>query len=121
MSTDQIQPDEAYITSLSLRFLDLAAKISTDAGPVLAETTYTLMYSSYGGNICLCERDQILPAVSLRLGQNTILSAGTGSEKTLQILSAALLNPGKTILVLSPSCVSSLFFSPLSCNINAGR
>lgn len=102
MDIDDIGPHAAFIPSLSPQFLETAAGLSATAGSDLAELAYGLMYSSSEGKICLREKDQILPTVSLHLGHDIIMSAGTGSGKTLQILTAALLNPGKIILVLSP-------------------
>lgn len=102
METDDTELYILPIPPLSPQFLENASSISAQSGAELAELAYSLLYSSSGGRVCLREKDQILPTVSFQLGHDTIVSAGTGSRKTLQILNAALLNPGKIVLVLSP-------------------
>lgn len=101
MDIDTLESYDPPIPSLSSSIISQASELSVQ-GLEIAELAYGLIYSASGGRVCLREKDQILPTVSLQLGHDTLISAGTGSGKTLQILTAALLNPGKIILVLSP-------------------
>lgn len=96
--------DTPSIPVLSDSFLDSAATVTEGkpSGSDCALLAYALVYSASGAQVCLREKDQILPIVSYHHGHDTLVSAGTGSGKTMQIIAAALLNPGGIILVLSP-------------------
>ncbi|KAI0309763.1 P-loop containing nucleoside triphosphate hydrolase protein [Amylostereum chailletii] len=59
------------------------------------------VHSVTGGKITLRE-DQLLAAAYYNEGYDTVLVARTGSGKTMQIIIAALMNPKKVVLVLSP-------------------
>ena len=88
------------IHAISSAFIQKIGLISPTARDT-AELAYALVYSATKGRICLRE-DQILAAVHFHEKHDTVVIARTGGGKTMQIVAAALLNPGKIILVMSP-------------------
>lgn len=89
------------IPPLSHTFLDSLDDVS-DTARKNGLHVYWLVYISSSGRICARE-DQILVAVHLQQGRDSVKLARTGSGKTLQIIMAALSNPkGSMVLVMSP-------------------
>ncbi|VDB83064.1 unnamed protein product [Peniophora sp. CBMAI 1063] len=68
----------------------------------LASQVLRKVYAASGECKIVLRDDQGIAAARLALGHDTFHIARTGSGKTLQIIAAALLNPGKLILVFSP-------------------
>ena len=76
--------------------------------PNTAELAYALVYSATKGHICLQE-DQITAAIYFHEQHDTAVGGGG----TMQIVAAALLNPGKVILrgYVSIEAVARLYVS----------
>lgn len=83
-------------------FYDSLANISSTAYQTALRVFSAVLAASPPQKPIRLRDDQVVPAVHYEEGRDTLYISGTGSGKTMQIITTALLHPEAITLVMSP-------------------